>query len=323
MNDPASTALFETAWEAAREGVVMFTQGRVVYLNPVAAGLLGVERERVKGKPLLLALRNHKLEVLCQTSGEATIEARSRTLWARAVPGVLLLWDITEEKNRMEALEESSRVLAHELRTPVAGMIALVEALQAGSSGEEAQEILSMIGQEVRRLGRLVEDLPLNRRPGLERTFALEELKGRLERFLAPLLAEKSAWIRWDLSHGVRANPDAVYQALLNLLDNALKYGPGGEITVISQASREGVWLEVRDQGKPLRDFEILFQPGQRGMHAANVRGTGLGLSLVRRLASSWGGQAYGRSMDGGNAFGLTFPGVPGVLMQLEASATI
>ncbi len=310
------------AWEAAREGVLVFAEERVLYLNPVAAELLGVEREKVLGRPLLLALRDHKLEAICRIGGETTVEIRSRTLWVKAVPGALLMWDQTEEKARIEALEESSRVLAHEFRTPVAGMLSLLEALQSGSKGPDAQEALQMLYQETQRLRRLVEDLPLNRRPTQERTFALEELQGRLERFLAPQLAEKSAWIQWQVPHTIRANPDAVYQALLNLLDNALKYGTGAEIVVLSGQDANGVWLEVRNQGQPLEDFDKLFQAGQRGVHAANVRGTGLGLALVRRLAAGWGGTAYGRALENGNAFGLTFPLQAGIKPGQQANQT-
>jgi len=313
-----SRQLLEVAWEAAREGVLVFSEERVVYLNPVAAALLGVEREKVLGRPLLLALRDHKLEALCHLGGEATVEARGRTLWAKSVPGVLLLWDQTEEQARLEALEESSRVLAHEFRTPVTGMLSLLEALQAGLSGAEHDEALALLYQETQRLKRLVEDLPLTKRPSQERTFALEELQPRLERFLAPMLAERGSWIVWDIRHTIRANPDAVYQALLNLLDNALKYGPSGKIEVVSQETPEGVWIEVRDRGQPLLEFERLFQPGARGMHAANVRGTGLGLALVRRLASGWGGEAYGRALAQGNAFGLTFPRYPGAKVVVQ-----
>lgn len=302
------TAYLQDAWEAAREGVLIFAEGRVLYLNPVAAALLGVEREKVLGRPLLLALRDHKLEALCRIGGETSIETRNRTLSVKAIPGILFLWDQTQEKSRVEALEESSRVLAHEFRTPVAGMLSLVEALQSGLKSADAQDALQLLYQETQRLRRLVEDLPLNRRPSQERTFDLEELQGRLERFLAPQLAEKSAWIRWQTPHSIRANPDAVYQALLNLLDNALKYGTGSEIVVVSGQDSRGVWLEVRNRGQPLEEFEKLFEPGQRGVHAANVRGTGLGLALVRRLAAGWGGTAYGRAIENGNAFGLTFP---------------
>lgn len=303
-----SEALLQSAWEAAREGVLVHADGRVTYINPIAANLLGVERDKIRGRALLMALRDHRLELLCRMGGETTLEIRNRTLWVKAVPGVLLLWDNTEEKSRSEALLESSRVLAHEFRTPVAGMLSLLEALQNGLPEAQAQQAVQMLYQETQRLRRLVEDLPLDRPPSQNRTFALEELQSRLERFLAPQMAQKSAWIRWQIPHTVWANPDAVYQALLNLLDNALKYGTGPEVVVQSGQNGQEVWLEVRNQGQPLEDFERLFQAGQRGVHAANVRGTGLGLALVRRLAAGWGGRAYGRAIENGNAFGLTFP---------------
>lgn len=313
MLSTGQSKALEAAWEQAREGVVLFSEERVSYLNPAAAAMLGVERERVTGRPLLLALRDHRLEALCHLGGEATVEVRGRTLWAQADPaGHLLLWDKTEEKARQEALEESSRTLAHEFRTPVAGMLSLLDALLEGLPQAETQEALEMLRHEAQRLSRLVEDLPLTRFPSAQRTFALTELQNRLERFLAPQMAEKGSWIIWEIPHTVRANPDAVYQALLNLLENALKYGPPGEVRVVSAETPEGVRLEVRDFGLPLSDYESLFRSGSRGVHAASVRGSGLGLALVRRLAGSWGGQAYGRVWeDGGtrgNAFGLTFP---------------
>jgi signal transduction histidine kinase len=209
---------------------------------------------------------------------------------------------------RLEALEESSRMLAHEFRTPVAGMVSLIEAIQKGLSQAEQQEALDMLQQEAQRLARLVEDLPLHRSPQRERTFPVLELKSRLERFLAQQQAQRSAWIRWETPHLVHANPDAVYQVLLNLLENALRYGPGGEITVLSEPMGEHLHLEVRDMGGPLESYDALFQQGYRGIHAAHVQGSGLGLALVRRMAEGWGGKAYGRRGEGFNAFGVTFP---------------
>jgi signal transduction histidine kinase len=318
---PAIDSGLLVAWEVAREGVVIygtereFREDRVLYLNPSAAQLLGVERDRVMGRPLLLALRDHRLEALCHSCGSGIFEIRGRTLSVRAEPGVLLLLDQTEERSRLIALEEASRVLAHEFRTPVAGMIALLEALKNGLPEKEMREALGLLEQEAHRLKRLVEDLPLTKMPGQARTFSLEELRPRLERFLANQLAERSAWIDWQATHTVRANPDGVYQALLNLLGNALKYGPGGAIKVVSGRlpepgipAHEGIWLEVQDGGAPLEAYELLFQPGQRGTHAAHIRGSGLGLALVRRLAASWGGQAYGRRLPEANAFGFTLP---------------
>ncbi|MCL5964401.1 MAG: ATP-binding protein [Deinococcus sp.] len=298
----------EAAWEKAREGLVIFVQGKALYLNPSAASLLGVERDRAIGQGPMLVLRDHRLEELVHQTGETRLNVRGRVLLARAEGGILFLQDQTAEANRLEALEESSRVLAHELRTPVAGMMALLEALVQGVPEKESRQILELLYQEAERLKRLLEDLPLYRLPTAERTFNLEELCPRLERFLGLQLAERGAFIHWQASITVRASQDAVYQALLNLLENAIKYGPGGEIAVVSGSGEGEVWLEVRDKGKPLPEYEPLFQSGQRGVHAAGARGTGLGLTLVRRLSAGWGGRAYGRACEGGNAFGVTFP---------------
>lgn len=305
---PSETQLL-AAWEAAREGVVTFAEDSVTYVNPAAAQMLGLERARVVGRPLLLALRDHRLEALCRTGGEAQTVLRGRHLWARAAQGSLLLWDQTDQQHQLEALQASSRTLAHEFRTPVTGMVSLLEALSdpQALSGEEAREVIAMLRQEAQRLARLVDDLPLTQTPSDARTFVLADLQPRLERFLAHSMAERGSWIEWNLQYMVKANPDAVYQALLNLLDNALKYGPPGQIEVIDGQDEQYTWVEVRDRGSPLPQYEPLFQPGRRGVHAANVRGSGLGLSLVRRLAQGWCGQAYGRSWEGGNAFGLRF----------------
>lgn len=296
----------QTAWEYSQQGLVLFERGKVLYLNPQAALLLQAVPERVKGKPLMLALRNHHLEQLCRSGGEHTLELHGRSLKAQAWPGILLLIDQTLEKKRQEALEESSRMLAHEFRTPVAGVLALIEALQHGLNPAEQAEALQLMHQEVHRLARLVEDLPLHRRPQRERTFLLEELRPRLERFLAPL--QQNAWIRWEIPHLVHADPDAVYQVLLNLIENALRYGPGGEVEVVSEAIGSELRLEVRDNGAALEAYEPLFEAGQRGLHAAHVRGSGLGLALVRRMAEGWEGQAYGERRQHQNIFGVSFP---------------
>ena len=87
-------------WEEAREGLVVHRDRRVVYLNPAAAELLAVDREKVRGLPLILALRDHRLEALALKGGEAVLEVRGRVLSARARPGLLYLLDVTEARRR-------------------------------------------------------------------------------------------------------------------------------------------------------------------------------------------------------------------------------
>ena len=185
------------AWDYAYQGVILFDE-LVTYINPAAAKMLEVEVERVLGKPLLLALRHHHLEQLCIQGGEATLRVRDKTLRVQALPEVLLLWDETEAEKQKEALEESSRMLAHEFRTPVTGMLSLIEALQYGLSETEQREALDMLHQEAQRLARLVEDLPLHRTPQRERTFPISELQPRLERFFSPFAKRAFSFLRLE-----------------------------------------------------------------------------------------------------------------------------
>ncbi|WP_234555324.1 sensor histidine kinase [Thermus caliditerrae] len=294
------TEALAQAWEEALEGLVLHRERRVLYLNPKAAELLEVRREMVVGRPLLLALRDHRLEALALHGGERALEVRGRLLKARALPGRLYLWDETEAKRRLEALEEASQVLAHELRTPLAGMGPLLEALTPKTPQEK--EVLDLLKGEVARLSRLVKDLSLTQ-PGPKRTFALEELWPRLERLLQERLRGRRVEVH--LAHPVRTDPEVVFQILLNLLDNALKYGQD-PIRLVSLAEGNHFRLEVRDRGPKLPDYENLFLPRHRGFQGGT--GEGLGLYLVRRLARSLGGEAYAFRQEPENVFGVHFP---------------
>jgi len=290
----------EEAWEEAREGLLLHQDRQVVYLNPKAAQLLGVNREKVVGRPLLLALRDHRLEALALHGGERLLEVRDHLLLVRALPGRLYLLDQTEAQRRLKDLEEAAVTLAHELRTPLAGMGPLLEALTPRTRQEK--EVLDLLKAEVARLARLVEGLsPI--RPGPRRPVALEEVWFRLEKLLAERL--KGRRVEVHLPYALSTDPEALLQILLNLLDNALKYGQD-PIRLLSRLEGDRLHLEVRDRGEALPEYEPLFLPGRRGSHLEP--GQGLGLHLVRRLARALGGEAYARREGEENVFGVSLP---------------
>ncbi len=292
--------LLAEAWEEALEGFLLHQDRHVLYLNPKAAELLEVAREKVVGRPLLLALRDHRLEALALHGGERLLEVRGRLLRARALPGRLYLLDETEGQKRLQALEEATQVLAHELRTPLAGMGPLLEALTPRTPQEK--EVLDLLKGEVARLTRLVRDLSFSE-PGPKRPVALAELWPRLARLLEERLAGRQVQV--ELPHTALANPEALFQILLNLLDNALKYGQD-PIRLVSRQEGRFLRLEVRDQGEELPDYERLFLPRHRGFQGG--AGQGLGLYLVRRLARAQGGEAYARREGEENVFGVLLP---------------
>ena len=293
-------SLLEEAWEEALEGFVAHRERQVIYLNPKAAQLLGVNREKVLGRPLILALRDHRLEALALHGGERLLEVRDHLLLVRALPGRLYLLDQTEAQRRLKDLEEAAVTLAHELRTPLAGMGPLLEALTPRTRQEK--EILDLLKAEVARLARLVEGLsPI--RPGPRHPVALEEVWSRLEKLLAERLQGRRVEVH--LPHALSTDPEALLQILLNLLDNALKYGQD-PIRLLSRLEGDRLHLEVRDRGEALPEYEPLFLPGRRGSHLGP--GQGLGLHLVRRLARALGGEAYARREGEENVFGVSLP---------------
>jgi signal transduction histidine kinase len=90
--------------------------------------------------------------------------------------------------------------------------------------------------------------------------------------------------------------PDALRRLLLNLLDNAVKYGPDGQTVKVGVTRHDGeAWLSVADQGPGVEasEHESVWRPFQRGSAGSIAAGSGIGLSVVRDVASVHGGRAW------------------------------
>ncbi len=299
--------------DALPQAVVLFENGVVTHLNTAAARLWNVSNEKARGRPLLEVLRRHTLEALCERGGETELEVSGRTLRCLAVPGALIVEDITDHRRREAELREATAILSHEFRTPVTGLRGVLEALEYAMPEELQQTFVKQGLQEVERLARLVEDLAVGFRPTRARTVPLSEVYNRVERLLMPDLAAHNATVIFGEDHLVRADPDKLLQILLNLIENALKYGPrGGRIEV--QSTVRGLWIEIAvcDEGASLSGTEHLFQAHTRGEGATGM-GSGMGLYIVRSLVQGWGGQAWAERRGDLNAFVFTLPGVAGL----------
>jgi signal transduction histidine kinase len=103
----------------------------------------------------------------------------------------------------------------------------------------------------------------------------------------------------------VPLRPDALQRMFLNLLDNAVKYGPAGQTVTVSVRAVDGeVRLAVTDEGPgvPANERESVWRPFERGSAAAIAAGSGIGLSIVRDVASQHGGRVWVESAPGGGA---------------------
>jgi len=236
---------------------------------------------------------------------------------------LLLLRDVTEAK-RAEAIRRDFVANAsHELRTPVAAIRGAAETLLGGalSDPESAHHFVDMVARHAERLAGLTQDLlDLSRIESGQWTMVLDrvELSELAQGVLvlhADRAAQKGLRLVRDVPDGLAAyaDPRALEQVLVNLVDNAVKYTPGGG-TVTLRATREEdeVVITVADTGPGIdrhhlpRIFERFYRvdPG-RGREQG---GTGLGLAIVKHLTQAQGGEVGVDSGAGGTRFWVRLP---------------
>ncbi|WP_291423550.1 ATP-binding protein [Deinococcus sp.] len=303
--------------DALPQAVILTEQGKVTRLNAAAVRLWGVPQERAAGRPVLEIVRRHTLETLLERGGELELEVTGRTLRCTATHtdqhSALIVEDVTEHRRREAELREATAVLSHEFRTPVAALRGVLEALEYDMPQDLAQNFVRQGLQETERLARLVEDLAVGFRPTRARTVPLAETFARAERLLATELSARHSAVTFGQDYLVRADPDKLLQVVLNLIENALKYGPAGQPIHVRTTVR-GTWVEIAvlDRGPAISDTESLFQAHTRGK-AATGQGSGMGLYIVRSIVHGWGGQTWVEREGDQNAFCFTLPGVAGL----------
>jgi heavy metal sensor kinase len=206
--------------------------------------------------------------------------------------------------------------IAHELRTPLTALRGEAEiALLHGESPEDFRRVLSSQLEEFQKLTRLIDQLLT-----LARAEAGEFHLDRVPVYMDPLLKyivetltlladEKGVTLllKSDPDIVVRGDKDWLERALLNLLDNAIKYTPaGGRVTVQTVKEHYGTRIEVVDTGIgiPPEALPHIFERFYRADPARDksVEGVGLGLSLVKWIIQEHGGSVEATSISGNGA---------------------
>jgi two-component system phosphate regulon sensor histidine kinase PhoR len=321
------------------------TNQRVIGLNRAAAELFGIEAAKAYGKPLPEIIRNPEIQTLAAgalssdrpVEGEITIYgAEERVLQAhgtalkdaadRKIGVLLVLYDITRLRRLERVRRDFVANVSHELKTPITAIKGFVETLSGGAieNKEDAGRFLRIVEKHVDRLDSIVEDLlTLSRleqetestETVLEKKPVGDVLVSAVE-VCRPMARSRNIEIRLDAEERVVCdiNTSLLEQAVVNLIDNAIKYSdPGSAVGVsLRRAGSEAV-IAVEDRGCGIerqhlpRLFERFYRTDRA--RSRDLGGTGLGLSIVKHIALVHRGRVAVESEPGvGSVFSIHLP---------------
>jgi signal transduction histidine kinase len=233
-----------------------------------------------------------------------------------------------EERAREQSHRELIAWISHDLRTPLAGIKAMAEALedQVVENPAEVSDYGARIGRESNRLGSMVDDLfELSRISSgaldlrLE-PIALDQLVDEAVTSLRPVAASRGIRLDVDLPHLVGMGSGREMERVVqNLMVNAVRHTqPGRSVQVRGGGDPKGAWLTITDGcgGIPVEELSRVFDVGFRGTTARSPEvaplspGAGLGLAIVRGLVAAQDGTVAVRNVHQGCCFTVSLPAV-------------
>ncbi|MCH1865323.1 GAF domain-containing sensor histidine kinase [Nocardioides sp. CFH 31398] len=278
--------------------------------------------EQMVPRALRGALRHPEVQWLGAGDGQVAVVASGHalTLPDGREATLLVAHDVTELAHSLEVRERFSATVSHELRTPLTAILGFTEMLADEVDGSAARLVQRIRGSATTLQDRVTDILAdAGRRGRLDlRATDLHALVTRAAETLASPAAQRGATLRvageetW-----ATLDPGRVERAVENLLSNAIKYGPeGGAVDVEVRRGTDRVEVVVADEGRGLtpeeveRAFELYWRADSA--RTADVPGSGIGLPLVREIASEHRGSVRMESRPGrGTTVTLTLPRVP------------
>ncbi len=337
----------ETVLSSMLEGLVAIdNQERIISLNQAAASWFEVETQRAQGRSLQEIIRNQALQkfvtdalqngepmegdVIAFQNGERVLNLKSSPLLdaVHKPVGTLIVFNDVTQLRRLENMRRDFVAnVSHEIKTPLTAIKGFVETLHHGSVEDpgETNRFLGIVLKHVDRLNSIIEDLLSLARIEQESedtwtTYQEKPLRGVFQAALQicrPKAEQKNISITINCENDLQARYDLILleQAVVNLLDNAIKYSES-DSTVTIEAGHEddnGVMIQIHDQGIGIaqkhlsRLFERFYRVDKA--RSRNLGGTGLGLAIVKHIVQAHHGRVSVESnLSEGSTFTIHLP---------------
>ncbi len=334
----------EALLAAMLEGVLAVdTEERIIVVNRAAAELLEIDGTAARGRHILEVVRNPELERFVMRALESSdpieadftlrddaerfIHARATALHdaqRRRIGALVVLNDLTKLRQLERVRREFVANVSHEIKTPITSIKGAAETLLDASNADDVRRFAQIIARQADRLNAIVEDLlTLSRVEQGEEHGTIALRPGRLHEVLeaarkdcelqaADRKIEVKVVCPTDLT--ARINAPLLEQAVVNLLDNAIKHSePGSVVHVVAEPSQGHVAVRVVDHGCGIarehlpRLFERFYRVDKA--RSRKLGGTGLGLAIVKHIAQAHRGRVSVESEPGqGSTFTIHLP---------------
>lgn len=227
-----------------------------------------------------------------------------------------------QAEDRALFAEQMVGIVSHDLRNPLSAIQMSATLLGMGKIDDAQRVVLGRIDRSVGRAERLITDLLDFTQARLGGGLVMRQREVDLHDVVAESIAELATAFPERTIRHLRSGPgrsaadaDRIVQALGNLVANAVNYGaPDHPIAIATQGHSERFEISVHNMGPPIPAELVphLFEPMVRGNKASGQRGVGLGLYIVRAIATAHGGSVQVRSSpESGTTFVLSLPAAP------------
>lgn len=339
-----SEARVRTILDTAADGIITFDrQGFIISLNPAAEPLFGYTAGEVLGQPVQTLLPDLFREVpaLSPARRPAAEAVRvHRELVARRRDGGRVPVDLTISEARLgeeriftavvrdvserRQAEQAQRLFlaatSHDMRNALTTILGYVNILQTRPGTPEAAKAVTRIANLVRNLSTVMNDIVLHAGTNEEtinvRPTEVRSVVANCARDVREECKQRGLQLRTELPPEeciVFTDRTALARILLNLLTNAVRYTPQGEVVLRCEVESHSVRFTVQDTGIgiPPEDLTRVFEDHYRHPHARELQplGTGLGLATAKRLCALLRGTISVKSEPGkGSTFTVTLP---------------